>query len=565
MTAPHRLLLASAAVLVLAACGEDEPQRQLDPEVATLQAEAAAQRAFDLTAEADFRVRTLMQSIDISRGHYDRDTGDILELLVEKLAFSATEVLHRTKEDLASLGALAVPVLAAQIDTNFENTASSAAIQNALEVLGLMEVPEARVPILRCLDHPRDTVRSNALRALSRGLATADDFDRLMLHAQTEGKKASEYALIAACKADPNRAAELLLDWISAGVSQTNMEILSAEFHRADPGMVGERAAELLALAPPPVDFVLAAKALEAGHPAGAAWSEPRLASENPNERMLMIGALADVGAHGAFLPLLDTDPDGVIRTTVIGALHEAWREGEHDVSDDERNRLHAVMDDPNDDVRKVALAYLLDLGDARAEGRALALLDGDRFAMQDTMLVLSRAMQRHPELAGRVFDKLRSVDEANAHRPIAERLATLQGIGQVPQVEAAQYLWDLAQEAQGELQGLRAHRWLTTQASNTSDAGRAWLGAKLALETDFSRRLDLIWAAASQRTEGSRAFLMEFLEGDPEAHEALFAAERLAQMGPATRVAPLLKRVGLRIDHGRVRVAFDALLWRWY
>ena len=78
-------------------------------------------------------------------------------------------------------------------------------------------------------------------------------------------------------------------------------------------------------------------------------------------------------------------------------------------------------------------------------------------------------------------------------------------------------------------------------------------------------RRIDLIWAASSQRTDASRTFLIDFLESDPDPYEMLFAGDRLAQMGPAATVAPILKRVALRIEHGRIRAAFDSLLWRWY
>ena len=54
-------------------------------------------------------------------------------------------------------------------------------------------------------------------------------------------------------------------------------------------------------------------------------------------------------------------------------------------------------------------------------------------------------------------------------------------------------------------------------------------------------------------------------MESDPDPYEALFAGERLARNGPVQIVAPVLKRVSLRITRSRVRAAFDAMLWRWF
>ena len=46
---------------------------------------------------------------------------------------------------------------------------------------------------------------------------------------------------------------------------------------------------------------------------------------------------------------------------------------------------------------------------------------------------------------------------------------------------------------------------------------------------------------------------------------EVLYAANQLANMGPAERVAPLLKRVALGITDRSVRPALNNLLWAWY
>jgi len=46
---------------------------------------------------------------------------------------------------------------------------------------------------------------------------------------------------------------------------------------------------------------------------------------------------------------------------------------------------------------------------------------------------------------------------------------------------------------------------------------------------------------------------------------ELLYAAQQLASMGPAERVAPRLKRLALTVDDRLIRPALNNLLWNWY
>ena len=55
----------------------------------------------------------------------------------------------------------------------------AAHVQNSLEVLGRIDHPDAHAAVISGLDHPRDVIRGNALRALSQGAAWPEDFDRL--------------------------------------------------------------------------------------------------------------------------------------------------------------------------------------------------------------------------------------------------------------------------------------------------------------------------------------------------------------------------------------------------
>jgi hypothetical protein len=112
----------------------------------------------------------------------------------------------------------------------------------------------------------------------------------------------------------------------------------------------------------------------------------------------------------------------------------------------------------------------------------------------------------------------------------------------------------------------MSAYRWFSIQASNTGPLGRAVLFERWRSEPDLERRLDLLWAATVSDDELTATTLREVLQGERSApHERLFAAERLAQNGPASEVAPLIKRATLRESDPVFRPAMNCLLWRWY
>lgn len=561
----RRFSLLALASLPLACGGDEAPEREQDPEIVQLQADAQDRLALDRRYEQDQRLRVLMQSLDLSKGYYSRDTGDTIEILIEKLEFSPTEVLHRTKEDLAQLGPLAVPELIQLINRYFEDPGGNARLQNSIEVLAMSDAPSAHAGLVRCLDHPRNTIRAAALRALAKGKALPADFDRLLIHLETEGEAARKSAASALFVADPNRAGALTLDWIETGQQSDLLALMVNQIHTVDPDVLGQRAGDVALQVHPQLGLPIAAVGAQAGHAGAIELLREGLKAEDGIQRTTAVAAQLETGNVEPLIAFITEDPDPLIRGLVVGGVAEAVTGGELELTPALLNQVHAALEDPSPDVRKQALGALLRWKDPTGIDRALALLGSDRLTMQETISVLGPVMATDTQLTDRVLDQLIETDRSNAHRPLTERLSVLQAIGQTPRVEAAAYLWELALSAEGELQGMRAFRWLTTQAANSGDAGRALLASKLPETTDLLRRIDLIWAASSQRTDASRTFLIDFLESDPDPYEMLFAGDRLAQMGPAATVAPILKRVALRIEHGRIRAAFDSLLWRWY
>jgi hypothetical protein len=72
--------------------------------------------------------------------------------------------------------------------------------------------------------------------------------------------------------------------------------------------------------------------------------------------------------------------------------------------------------------------------------------------------------------------------------------------------------------------------------------------------------------ASCYDRDEPGRLFLEQALDsGRMTPPELLYAAQQLASMGPAERVAPRLKRLALTVDDRMIRPALNNLLWNWY
>ena len=552
------------ALLALAACGEEPaPPAPLDAGTAAKVAAARARTVIDASYEADPRVALLLQPCT-QGGYYDRDTSDPVAILLDKLQFGSTDALHRAKEELGGMGELAAKEVTRLLNRNFGDPMGGAKVQNCIEVLGLMRTPSAHAPLIKALDHPRDTVRAASLRALAAGAARPEDFERLLAHIPVERTHMRERAAVALFTADPDRAAQVFLDWLEQGTNSDLWPFMANRLTDADPELLRARALELCDRVDPNVGLPLAGLALESGDPRPRALLDQYLASDNGAQRLPAVTALIRSGHVAGLAQLANEDPDAMIRQQVLVGLAD---EVDADAGPDKATlaRFQAALDDVDTDVRKVALGTLLRWHDAGAQDRALALLGGSRLEIQEVVLVIREALAAQPDFAERVLAVLLEAEAKNEKLPLEKRLATLQAIGQVPSAEAAEYLFELGQAAEGKLQGMRAFRWLMLQASNTARPGRLRIASLLPGETAPERRLDMIWAVSSQRDATSVEFLEDFLAGDHDPYELLFAAERFAKSGQTTTAAPVLKRLTLRVEHPEVRRALECLMWRWY
>jgi len=564
MTLPPRGAWLSLALLALAACGgEPQSPNTLDTETQAKMADAQARLKVDANYESDGRILLLLDSC-AKGGYYDRDTGDPVSILLDKLQFGSSDALHRAKEELGDMGEHAATEVARLLNRNFDDPMGAAKVQNTIEVLGLMRTPAAHAPLIKSLDHPRDSVRGVTMRALAGGAAWPEDFDRILAHVPVEKARIREQAAIALFVADPDRAAGVFLEWLEAGTNAGLWGFMAAHMADADSKLIAPEAAALCDQVDPRIGLPLAAIGLQTGDPRPRALLDQYLAKADAGQRLPAVSALLQSGYVAELANLAITDPDAVIRQQVLVALAQQADEAGAP-SQATLDTFHAGLDDSDPNVRKVSMGTLLGWRDAAAQDRALTMLGGDRTALQEIVLIVIEPLRQQPEFAKRVLDRLLEIEEDHSGRPLKERLGILQAIGQVPTVEAAAYLYDTAQTAEGELQGLRAFRWLTIQVSNTGRAGRLWLASKLKTEVDPARRLDILWAISSQRDATTEEFLTDFLQTDGEPYELLFAADRLAKSGKTATAAPLLKRVTMGVSHPKVRRALECLLWRWY
>jgi hypothetical protein len=449
------------------------------------------------------------------------------------------------------------------VEQSFSDAFQSAAIENALEAAGLNPASAVKPTLLRGLDHPQESVRRAALAGLMNAHLAGEDFERIAVHVQAEVEGVRLLAGRALFRADAARAEELVLGWMAEGVERDlwlDLAQLVAPSRRSATAL---RAAALLAGLSGPTKTWIAAPAARAGDRAALDFLRLEAASADEQRRIVAIQALRAAGAASELLALWPGEPADSLRVLLLEGLAEAGA-----LDDARRSVLTAALDDADPAVRAHALALLVHAGDAAATDRALAQLHSDQAALlQDALLALREPLQSDGALRERAWTALLERQASEEHRPIQQRTATIKAMGILPLAEAADSLLALAREHPDErIEGLRAHEWILIQAANTGVQGRAVLARALAAETDLERRLDLIFAVGTARDDLAREALLQVCE-DPQLspYERLAAADRLVRIGPASQIAPRLKRVAYALEAKDARAALHCLLWEWY
>lgn len=543
---------ALALLIGLAACGGESASPR-----------ASGGAAAEIDWLADDRTYALLSASCEGRGSFDRDTSEMLPILVQRLEDGQRDVLRHAKHELAREGEAAIEPLETALAAWSEDRYAVASICNALGALRLSDAAGAHDLLMRYVTHPAVDVRVAAAKGLERH-AHPEDYELLYdllgsIDANFSSARDVLYAALA--QADPGRMQRDLAGWMQAG-EQTGLWALGLSLSLQH---VNERTAgrfsdvDAAGLGPTLRAQLLA---LQASGGDGASLVGLRFA--------LLEGGLAERSAALLTLPAIGREEWAaeVLAAPTLPAERSRAASVLGPIADRPvaRDALRLALNDQNDDVRIAALTALLAAGDPLAGDRALALFTGSLAEIELASLSLRDAWTANPGLAERAREVLLErieLDKGDFYR-IKPRL---QALGLVPGRESAAALMALHQEFEGRVvQGLSLHRWLARSAGNAGPDARAYLAELWRAEADEERRMDLLEAAGGAQDEAARQFLIEVIEGERATEvERLVAAQWLVRLGPAREVAPLLKRASLRLEGESTRRAFDCLLWTWY
>lgn len=496
-------------------------------------------------------------------GHFDRDTSDMLPVLVEKLESAPSQtVLRNVREELAAAGPPAIEELARLVRRLYTEPHGSHAVKNALGVLQMSPdggSPEGLAVLEACLGHPQEAVRTAAVRAVAEHPAPPlYEQLRSLVPITPAQTYLSLWTALHAC--DPARFEEDLAAWIEAGTYRGQWA-LGARLVAS--GATAETC-DRLAVAATTVTDAEPRALLLAALTRGGGSLDPLLAllgSEDPQQRMIALAALAYTDAVEPVIEVLRDDDLPTLRR--VAAEQLAGRARERAV----RSALYEGISDTDDPTRFACIKALLAVGDEATADYALSMFDGSRAELEAVLRALSGHWEANPTLPERARDLLVQRFDDLAGEPLERKRPLIQALGSVPGAESAHLLLGMAERLEGEtIHGVSGYRWIAMQASNAGPEARSVLMQAWREEPDPLRRMDLLWPASSAHDDTTRAFLEEVLLAERSLpHERLYVAERLASEGPASEVAPLLKRAARRLTDATFRPAFECLLWRWY
>lgn len=554
---------ALALAMVLAACGTREPEGAPRPGAEP----AAAPQALD--PASDPRLAPLFVRCERD-GHYDVDTSDPIAILEETLLVGQLDPLRRARVELAESGPAGLAVARRILDLYLDDPAGQGWVRNALDVVALSREPEAHDLVLRALASPREELRAIALRMMRTrgtrqepqpGHGLPGDFDAVLAVLSVATATTLRDAALVLHDLDPARAEGVYADWLEQGTLPELWDDLLPHFAASEQAATLEWCRAHWREVEPPQRHFLAAAAARAGEAEALELLRSASAGEDLQQRAWAIHALAAASATDELLRLLASETRCDLKQVILRALAQA--------PDEPRVRaaLQQATGDACDEIRLLSLEALCARGDSRAFERAQSQLEtGNSIELVLIMRALRGALPSQPEFAGRVLARLMARHERESGQSAGERAPLLQAIGQVPLEQAARFLIERSRVEHEPIQSFEPHRWLCLQVANTGEQGTPVLLAELERERDPRRRIDLLEGLAAPGGEAARAALLALVQGDTlTPFETVYVAERLVTLGPVARIAPVLKRVTLRVEEPASRRALQCLLWKSY
>ncbi|QDU84972.1 hypothetical protein Pla163_20920 [Planctomycetes bacterium Pla163] len=499
-----------------------------------------------------------------TKGPYVRDTADPIAILIDKLSTGDSEVLARAAEELGAMGARSVPALGRLVAEQLRDRTQVLQMQNTVRALALNPSDEATELLLVVLSHQDAALRQQALGVLAGRDLDAKHFELLRDAAMWEGGGGQSNALGALFAADPVRAAHQMLDWLLDGKVPVNEARIGPLLAVAtDPGVL-ERMAAFAADVPPTYAPYTDMALYVAGDEAAVERTLVRLVDTDPDVRANVLNAAKATEQVEILRWGLTDDPLVELRATATMFLVDVL-DGKN--GDAAANVLVDALDDPEALVNRVALDALVRRRHPVAVDRALALLEGDRVALESILASLHQAMQEDQELSERARVVLQRRLESSEGLETTSDVVLLQALALCPGAATARAVLAIADATPPGMviETISAHRYIAIQLANTGVAGRREVVARLNEEQDPERRLDLMWTIGAHRDDLAREALAHMVEDDAlDPWERVYAAHLLTRVGPTATVAPLLKAAARRFE-GEPRRALDCLLHRWY
>ena len=524
-------------------------------------ADAGVEPEAALAIRGDARVSALLYKCS-QEEYFGEDTSNLIPVLVGKLARGHRDPLRGAKRDLAEAGEASLKELSRLVDAQLARGADSSVLLNVLATVSLMEAPLGRAIPWRLLDHPQETIRLAALRAL-KGRLNKADFDRLLALVPGATSPLKSACVEPLFEADQERLLTQFEAWIEADEERTLWPTLARRLSSViEFAPRARRLTQLLEAnggrTANETRARLSGLVARAGGNEALEFLRELLVSDVSAYQYFAVETLASSGLGGELRRALRTNADVKLRVLAASAIGKLPPEKRWvDV-------LTMGLSDLDDSVRGACLGHLLKQKDAGATDFALDMLGRSSADRQMALDALAEPMRANAELTAQVFDVLKPLLEAGGSVP--SRTPFYQSIGQLPSAAAATYLLGRADIESGLIDGLEAHRWVSLQAGNTGSNGRAVLVEAWRAESDPVRRLDYLDALFSGRDDAVRALLGEAAtRADITPFEVLVAADYLTRIGPAAECAPLLKRVALRCEEAEVRRALQCLMWRFY
>jgi len=486
---------------------------------------------------------------------FTADTTDLLPVLVAKLSTAESDVASRARADLIEAGRAVLPELRRALQRNFSEPGHAPRLLVLLELAAQAGGPEARAMGLEGLEHPSESVRSAAMRALE-AAGTPEDYDRVALNTARGGEEMVQQGVRTLVACDPARVGREFATWSEDGGLARLMDLAAPLAARHMEPAMRAQLLDDVRVSPVAKTWILAASAAAGDEDARRAL-RAALVDEVALQRQLALQAALGSKLVAEVRASASNDPEPTLR---ILALQSIAAEPD---SSDRRAELSAALADTDETVRLTALGALCARGDTSAIDLALEMLAGTNDDVGNATRALRPALLASADLARRVLARLEELQDGGAR---STGRAIERAIGQVPLARAAEILVGLARTETGTIQDIPAHRWYLVQAGNTGVEGRAWIREQWETETDAGRRLDIVSAGAQEKSAAAAAFLESVLSSVRASDlERLLAADLIARSVRAERAAPMLKRAVPGIVDPKIQRALNCLLWRFY